>query len=167
MCGTLPPGRTSDLPSLTLGQHLGATGDAFPSAKALMKDKPVPIKTLPGDFVAPDDAELFAFIHSLRNSVRIKVAAGQQRGLSLAEIVVQVREMVRFAEEDPTLPKAFPPTAFRAMTRQAVAWCIEAYNPMIIAEAQREGRAREADSKALLQLLTIGPDTTPKSPSAQ
>jgi hypothetical protein len=132
-----------------------------------MKDRPVPINALPGDFVAPDDAELFAFINSLRNSVRIKVAAGQQRGLSLAEIVVQVREMVRFADDDPTLPKAFPPTAFRAISREAVAWCIEAYNPMIVAEALREGRTREADSKALLQLLTIGPDTTAQSPSAQ
>ena len=132
-----------------------------------MNDNPVPIEAVPGDFITPDDAGLFAFIDSLRNSVRLKVAAGQQRGLSLAEIVVQVREMVRFAEEDPTLPKPFPPTAFRAISRQAVAWCIEAYNPMIIAEARREGRTREADSKALLQLLTVGPDTTAQSPSAQ
>jgi hypothetical protein len=132
-----------------------------------MKEKPVPIKAFPGDFIAPDDAELFAFIQSLRNSVRIKVAAGQQRGLSLAEIVVQVREMVRFAEEDPTLPKSFPLTAFRAISRQAVAWCIEAYNPMIIAEAHREARTREQDSRTLLQLMTITPDPTAQSPSAQ
>jgi|SRR5687768_5347108 len=132
-----------------------------------MKDKPVSMKALPGDFIAPDDAGLFAFINSLRNSVRIKVAAGQQKGLSLAEIVVQVREMVRFAEEDPTLPAPFPATALRALSRQAVAWCIEDYNPMIVAEAQREARLRDSGTKTLLQLLTITPDGTAQSPSAQ
>ena len=132
-----------------------------------MKDKPVPIKAFTGDFIAPDDAGLFAFINSLRNSVRTKVAAGQQRGLSLAEIVVQVREMVRFAEEDQTLPAPFPPTALRALSRQAVAWCIEDYNPMIVAEAHREGRSRDDDSKALLQLLTVTSTPTARTPSAQ
>jgi hypothetical protein len=131
-----------------------------------MKDKPIPIEALPADFITADDARLFAFVTSLRNSVRIKVAAGQQRGLSLAEIVVQVREMVRFAEEDPTLPAPFPPTALRALTRQAVAWCIEEYNPMIIAEAHREARSR-GDSKALLQLLTVASNTTARTPLAQ
>ena len=132
-----------------------------------MKDKPVPTDVLPGDFIAPDDAGLFAFINSLRNSVRAKVAAGQQRGLSLAEIVVQVREMVRFAEEDQTLPKPFPPTALRAISRQAVAWCIEDYNPMLVAEAHREGRTRDDKSNALLQLLTVTSNTNARSPSAQ
>jgi hypothetical protein len=132
-----------------------------------MKDKSVPINPLPGDFIEPDDARLFAFVNSLRNSVRLKVAAGQQRGLSLAEIVVQVRDMVRFAEEDPNLPAPFPSTALRALSRQAVAWCIEDYNPMIIAEAQREAVVRDSDPKALLQLLTITPDTTGESPLAQ
>ena len=31
MCGKFPPARMSDLASI--GQHPGATGDAFPSAK--------------------------------------------------------------------------------------------------------------------------------------
>jgi hypothetical protein len=132
-----------------------------------MKDKPVPMDVLLGDFIAPDDADLFAFVTSLRNSVRIKVAAGQQKGLSLAEIVVQVREMVRFAEEDQTLPTPFPATALRALSRQAVAWCIEDYNPMLVAEAQREAKSREPSPKALLQLLTLMPDTTVHTPSAQ
>jgi hypothetical protein len=131
-----------------------------------MKEKPVPIKALPGDFVAPDDARLFAFVTSLRNSVRLKVAAGQQKGLSLAEIVVQVREMVRFAEEDPTLPDPFPATALRALSRQAVAWCIEDYNPMLVAEAQREARVRDPNN-ALLQLLRISSDASAQSPSAK
>lgn len=162
----VPTSRTSDLP-FRIGQYLGATGDALLFAKARMKDKPVPIKALPGDFIAPDDAGLAAFINSLRNSVRMKVAAGQQRGLSLAEIVVQVREMVRFAEEDPSLPAPFPTPALRAISRQAVAWCIEEYNPMIIAEAHREARTRDEDSKTLLQPLTVTSDTTARSPSAQ
>jgi hypothetical protein len=132
-----------------------------------MEDKPVPLKALPGDFIAPDDARLVAFINSLRNSVRMKVAAGQQKGLSLAEIVVQVREMVRFAEEDPSLPAPFPATTIRALSRQAVAWCIEDYNPMLVAEAQREAKSRDLGPTALLQLLTITPDATTQSPSAQ
>jgi hypothetical protein len=132
-----------------------------------MNDKPVSLKALPGDFIAADDARLFAFINSLRNSVRMRVAAGQQKGLSLAEIVVQVREMVRFAEEDPSLPAPFPATALRALSRQAVAWCIEDYNPMLVAEAQREAKSREAAPKALLQLLTLTPDARTQSPSAQ
>lgn len=132
-----------------------------------MKDKPVSMDVLAGDLIAPDDAGLFAFINSLRNSVRIKVSAGQQRGLSLAEIVVQVREMVRFAEEDQTLPTPFPPTALRAISRQAVAWCIEDYNPMLVAEAQREAALRDSRSTTLPQLLTTSPDTAAQSPSAQ
>lgn len=96
-----------------------------------MKDSQVPITSLPGDFVTSDDQQLFAFIDSLRNSVREKVSAGQRRGLSLSEIVVEVREMVRFAEEDPDLPTPFPSHAYKAISRQAVAWCIEAYQPLV------------------------------------
>jgi len=96
-----------------------------------MKDSPVPIIPLPGDLIASDDKGLFAFIESLRNSVREKVRAGQGRGLSLAEIVVEVREMVRFAEEDPDLPSPFPSHAYKAISRKAVAWCIEAYQPLV------------------------------------
>lgn len=96
-----------------------------------MKDSQVPIISLSGDFVTADDQQLFSFIDSLRNSVKEKVGAGQRRGLSLAEIVVEVREMVRFAEEDPDLPTPFPSHASKAISRQAVAWCIEAYQPLV------------------------------------
>jgi len=96
-----------------------------------MTDLPVPVLPVPGDFIASDDKRLFAFIDSLRTSVKDKVTAGQQRGLSLAEIVVEVREMVRFAEEDPDLPSPFPPHAYKAISRKAVAWCIEAYQPLV------------------------------------
>ena len=98
-----------------------------------MKDPSIAIAGLPDDFVSREDEGLFAFINSLRLSVRAKVAAEQQRGLSLSEIVVQVREMVRLAELDADHPKPFPSHAIRAISRQAVAWCVEAYRPDVIA----------------------------------
>lgn len=94
-----------------------------------MKDHPITIAGLPGNFVSPDDERIFAFVNTLRLSVKAKVAAEQQRGLTLAEIVVQVREMVRLAEAEAQHPTAIPPSAFRAISRQAVAWCVEAFHP--------------------------------------
>src|SRR5687767_2211043 len=78
--------------------------------RAHMSDSPVPIIPFAGDFIASDDERLFAFIDSLRKSVNAKVIAGQRRGLSLSEIVAEVREMVRFADDDPDLPRPFQPT---------------------------------------------------------
>jgi len=53
----------------------------------------------------------------------------QSRGMSLAEIVIRVREMVRLNVETANhfSPRASP--TLRAITRQAVAWCLEAYRP--------------------------------------
>lgn len=96
-----------------------------------MSDSQVPVPPFAGDFVASDDERLVGFTDSLRNSVTAKVTAGQRRGLSLSEIVVEVREMVRFAEEDPDLPTPFTAHASKAISRQAVAWCIEAYQPLV------------------------------------
>jgi hypothetical protein len=107
------------------------------SARPLMNDLPVPALEPPVPFVAPDERELFAFIDRLRLSVRAKVAAEQDRGLSLSEIVVQVREMVRQAEVDPGEANRFPARAFRAIARQAVAWCIESYRPLVFADRPR------------------------------
>jgi hypothetical protein len=98
-----------------------------------MNDSPIAIAGLPDHFVTPHDEGLSAFIDTLRLSVRAKVAAEQNRGLSLAEIVVQVREMVRLAEQDPHHPNRFPPREFRAMSRQAVGWCVESYRPLLFA----------------------------------
>lgn len=98
-----------------------------------MKDHPIPIAGLPGDFVSKDDEGIFAFVNTLRLSVKAKVAAEQQRGLTLAEIVVQVREMVRIAEAEAQHPTAIPASAFRAISRQAVAWCVEAFRPAAFA----------------------------------
>jgi hypothetical protein len=82
------------------------------------------------DLVSPDDEGLFSFINTLRASVRGKVAAEQQRGLSLSEIVVEVREMVRLAKNDARHPLPFPAHTLRAISRQAVAWCVETYQPI-------------------------------------
>jgi hypothetical protein len=112
-------------------QHPGATGDAFLSAKAPVKDSPIAVIGQLDGLVSRDDERLFAFINALRLSVRAKVTAEQQHGLSLSEIVVQVRELVRLAELDSQKTQAFPSHAFRAISRQAVAWCVEAYRPSI------------------------------------
>jgi hypothetical protein len=111
-------------------RYQGASGDALLYAKALVKDSPIAIPGLSADLVSQDDARLFAFINTLRLSVRAKVAAQQERGVSLSEIVVQVRELVRVSEEDARKQHAFPTGAFRAISRQAVAWCVEAYRPV-------------------------------------
>jgi hypothetical protein len=97
-----------------------------------MNDSPITVAGLPGDFVSRDDEDLFSFINALRLSVKAKVAEEQQHGLSLAEIVVHVREMVRLAEQDAEQSKHFPSHAFRAISRQAVAWCVETYQPLSI-----------------------------------
>jgi hypothetical protein len=99
------------------------------SAKAFMK-APTPAADPPEDFVSHEDEGLFAYINTLRLSVKDRVVAEQQRGLSLSEIVVQVREMVRVAEEDAQRPQPFPSRASRAISREALAWCVETYRPL-------------------------------------
>lgn len=94
-----------------------------------MKNSPIAIAGLPDDFVSRDDEGLIDFINTLRVCVREKVATEQRRGLSLSEIVDQVREIVRLAEEEALHSKSIPSQAFPAITRQAVAWCVEAYRP--------------------------------------
>jgi hypothetical protein len=133
VCGTFPPART---PLPDRRQHPGASGDAFLAPGRSMNDLPVPASGPPVPFAPPDERELFAFIDRLRLSVVAKVAAEQDRGLSLSEIVVQVREMVRQAEVDPH-DNRFPSRAFRAIARQAVAWCIESYRPLVFADRAR------------------------------
>ena len=126
-----------------------------------MKDSPIPIVGLPGDFVSQDDEELFSFINTLRLSVKAKVAEEQQHGRSLAEIVVHVREMVRVAEQDAQKAKHFPSHAFRAISRQAVAWCVESYQPLSI----------NSSNDSLMQTTASGqgpllPSLVPSGPKA-
>src|SRR5688572_7487171 len=104
---------------------------------------PIPAHGPPKDFVSQEDEGLFAYTNALRLSVKERVIAEQQRGLSLSEIVVQVREMVRVAEEDAQRPKPFPSRAFRAISREALAWCVEAYRP--IAFTAGDERSLRAD----------------------
>ncbi len=131
------------------GQHPGASGDARLSAKALMKD-PVSVAGLSDNFVSPGDEGLFAYIRMLRLSVEAKVVAEQERGLALSEIVQQVREMVRLAEEKGEHPEALPSPAFRAISRQALAWCMEAYRPPVVVSG--EDFPPPPDAKDPLQL---------------
>lgn len=98
-----------------------------------MNDLPNGTAGSPDHGDSSDDGGLFAFTNTLRLSVRAKVVADQSRGLSLSEIVTQVREMVRIAEEDARHPRRFPSRAFRAISRQAVAWCVESYRPVVFA----------------------------------
>jgi hypothetical protein len=94
-----------------------------------LKDSSKPIAIVPGDFISRDDKRLFEFVDTLRLSIKARVVAEQARGVSLSDIVVQVREMTKLAEQEAQDPKPFPAHAFRAISRQAVAWCIEAYKP--------------------------------------
>jgi hypothetical protein len=129
MCGTFPPARTSDL-SRPRGSILALLATPNSPPRRTMK-KPIAVARQPNDFVSKEDEGLFAFISTLRLSVKATVAAEQERGLSLSEIVVRVREMVRVAEQDAQHSKLFPSRAFRAISRQAVAWCVEAYRPLL------------------------------------
>jgi hypothetical protein len=98
-----------------------------------MEDFPNAVAGIPDDLVSPDDEGLFAFIRTLRIAVKAKVAAEQQRGRPLSEIVPEVREMVRAAQEDARGANPIPSHAYRAISRQAVAWCVEAYRPQFFA----------------------------------
>jgi hypothetical protein len=127
-----------------------------------MKDSSNPITGLSGDFVSQDDEGLFAFIGALRVSVGERVAADQERGLSLTEIVVQVREMVRLAGEDAHRSKPFPPRTIRAISRQAVEWCIQSYRPLLFA-----ARNDSARSAALRDPLASPPVLAPTGASVR
>ncbi len=129
-CGNFPPARTPDL--LRFRGSIPALLATPSSAKASMKDSSIGIAALQDDFVSQDDEDLFAFISTLRLSVKAKVAEEQRHGLALSEIVVQVREMVRLAERDAKQSKPFTSHAFRAISRQALAWCVESYRPLSI-----------------------------------
>src|SRR3989454_4685782 len=94
-----------------------------------MKKSSIGIVRLPDKFGSPDDPSLFAFTNTLRQSVRARVVAEQRRGLPLAEIVILVREMVRLTEEATSHSRRTGSLAFRSISRQAVAWCLEAYRP--------------------------------------
>ena len=111
-----------------------------------MKDSPTGAAGSQDRGDSRDDAALFAFTDTLRLSIRAKVAAEQSRGLSLSEIVIQVREMVRIAEENARHPRRFPSRAFRAISRQAVAWCVESYRPLVFAAGVNPSKTHDPKS---------------------
>ena len=89
--------------------------------------------TMPGfpdDFIARDDAGLITFIDTLRAAVKAKVAAGKKRGLSLPQVLSEVRDMVQLAEAEASGTKSVPASAFPAIAKQSIAWCREAYGPL-------------------------------------
>ena len=130
MCGTFPPARISDL-SRSRDRIPALLATPFSPPRRSLK-KPTIVAGKPEDLVPKADEGLFAFISTLRLSVRAKVAAEQERGVSLAEIVIQVREMVRIAQHGAPQGNHLPPSAFRAISRQAVAWCVESYRPPLL-----------------------------------
>jgi hypothetical protein len=133
-----------------------------------MNDFPIPALGRPPVPVAgPDDHDLLAFIERLRLTVKAKVAAEQDRGLSLSEIVVQVREMVRLAEADPHQPNRFPSRAFRAIARQAVAWCVESYRPLVfVNRANPPEHPARRDPPSLQPLLIPGGGAANRTPAS-
>ncbi|MEO7822836.1 MAG: hypothetical protein ABIS15_04450 [Gemmatimonadaceae bacterium] len=94
-----------------------------------MKDKVVPSIAWSDDLIAADDELLFAFIDNLRGSVLARVAAGQRDGESLGDIVTEVREIVRRESEAAESTGALSRQSNSGISRQALAWCIEAYEP--------------------------------------
>jgi hypothetical protein len=126
-------------------------------ARPLMNDLPIPALGPRVAFAPPDEQDLFAYINTLRLSVRARVVSEQERGLSLAEIVVQVREMVRVAEADRHQPNRFPSSVFRPIARQAVAWCIESYQPLVFAaRVGRQENSARRDPPSLQPVLVPG-----------
>jgi len=153
MRGTFPPARTSDLPRL-LGSIPALLATPFSRQGDPMIDSPAGMAGSQDHGDSTDDGGLFAFTNALHLSVRAKVVAEQSRGLSLSEIVIQVREMVRVAEEDARTPRRFPSRAFRAISRQAVAWCVESYRPLVFAAGIDRSKPRDSKSHT-------GPDAQP------
>lgn len=81
--------------------------------------------------ISPSDPTLLEFITALRRSVRATVAAERRRGIPLAQIVVHVREMVRLKQEATNPVTQTSSLAFRAISKCAVGWCIDAYLPPV------------------------------------
>jgi hypothetical protein len=81
--------------------------------------------------ISPNDPTLLAFVSSLRLSVRSTVIAERRRGVPLAQIVAHVREMVRLQELTSDPCTAGSSLAFRAISKCAIGWCIDAYLPPV------------------------------------
>ena len=96
-----------------------------------MTKLPASIPALPHRFLPPDDASLFAFVGTLQLAVRARVRDEQSRGVSFAQIVINVRDMVHEAEETKGHSSVRVSPMVRAISRQALRWCLEAYRPAV------------------------------------
>ena len=74
---------------------------------------------------------IFAFVRTLRLAVRARVVSEQSSGVPFAEIVAHVREMVKLSEDEAGQSGVRPSPEFRAIAKQADAWCLEAYRPSV------------------------------------
>ena len=93
-----------------------------------MKQPPSSLAALPHRVVSRDaGGGIFAFIRTLRLAVRATVVAEQTAGVPFAEIVLHVREMVNRSEDAAGQAGDRPSAEFRAIAKQADAWCVEAY----------------------------------------
>jgi hypothetical protein len=93
-----------------------------------MKRLPDSIPALPHRIVTRDvGGGIFAFIRTLRLAVRARVVAEQNSGVPFAEIAIHVREMVIRSEDAAGQSGDRPSAEFRAIAKQADAWCVEAY----------------------------------------
>lgn len=70
---------------------------------------------------------IFAFLRTLRLAVRARVVEEQASGVPFAEIVIHVRELVGRSEDAAGQTGERPSAEFRAIAKQADAWCLEAY----------------------------------------
>ena len=94
-----------------------------------MKQLPNSIPALPHRVVSRDaGGGIFAFIRTLRLAVRATVLAEQSDGVPFAEIVIHVRAMVSRSENAAGQSGDRPSAEFRAIAKQADAWCVEAYH---------------------------------------
>ncbi|HST07914.1 MAG TPA: hypothetical protein VLJ83_07060 [Gemmatimonadaceae bacterium] len=83
----------------------------------------------PKKVISPDNPTLLEFLSALRRSVQATVITERRSGVPLAEIVAHVRELVRVREEATNPTTAVTSVAFRAISKCAVGWCVDAYLP--------------------------------------
>jgi hypothetical protein len=103
-----------------------------------MNTPPNSIPPLSRRLVSNDAGGIFAFIRTLRLAVRARVAADHNRGVPFAEIVIHVREMISLSEDSAGQSGERPSTEFRAIAKQADAWCVEAYRGIDDERAPRQ-----------------------------
>jgi hypothetical protein len=103
-----------------------------------MNKPPNIIPPLSRRLVSNDGGGIFAFIRTLRLAVQARVAADQNRGVPFAEIVIHVREMIDLSENSAAQSGERPSTEFRAIAKQADAWCLEAYKRIDDERAPRQ-----------------------------